>query len=207
MLYISQQSWLHRVPAGVKLLILAMVATGLTGFAQLNVVALALALIIMAYGSLGSSALPSLQSMRPLLWLLLGLFLIQYWSLGLAAAALITLRMFSLILLAQLVTLTTRLDDLLQAITPVLQPLKRLGVAPGRVAFAVALVIRFIPVLLAQYSALRQSWRARGGRRRPWVLLSPLLIQSLQLTEQVALAIAARGGMPEPLSSGDTHRE
>jgi biotin transport system permease protein len=207
MLYLSQQSWLHRLSAGFKLILLAGVATGLTVFAQLNLVLLGFALITFSYASLGGSAIASLRAMRPLFLLILGLFLFQYWTLGLASAALITLRMLSLILLAQLVTLTTRLEDLMQALIPLLRPLKRFGVSPARIAFAIALVIRFIPVLLAQYGALRMAWRARGGHRRPWVLLSPLLIQSLQMTEQVALAIAARGGIPEQLSTGKSHHE
>lgn len=197
LLYLPTQSWLHQLPAGLKLALLAATATGLTLFAQLSIVSVGLLLIILTYASLGRWALPALKPLKPLLWLILALFLLQAWSLGLSLAALISLRMLSLVLLAQLVTLTTRLDDLLYALTPVLRPLQALGVAPARIAFTMALVIRFIPVLLAQYSALKLAWQARGGHRRPWVLLSPLLIQSLQLTEHVAQAIAARGGIPD----------
>jgi len=196
MLYLPQHSWLHQLPAGFKLWVLAGTATGLTLFAQLSTVLIGLAFILIAYATLGRSVWPLLKTLRPLLILILALFILQSWILGVAPAALVSLRMLSLVLLAQLVTLTTRLDDLLQALLPILRPFQRFGVAPDRVAFSVALVIRFIPVLLAQYSALRNAWLARGGHQRPWVLLSPLMIQSLKLTEQVALAIAARGGIP-----------
>lgn len=203
MLYLPEPSWLHRRSAGLKLLVLASMATGMTLFAPLGLLGLALAGIGLAYVSLGRQVIPHLLALKPLLVLIAALFVLQAWSLDVRSAALITLRMLSLVLLAQLVTLTTRLEELLQALHPLLKPLHRLGLAPHRIAFAVAMVIRFIPVLLAQYSALRTAWQARGGRRRPWVLLSPLLIQSLQMTEQVALAIAARGGIPDDTGESD----
>lgn len=196
LLYLPKHSWLHQLPAGVKLALLAGTATGLTLFAQLGIVSIGLILIVLAYVSLGRAAVHTLKPLKPLFWLMLMLFFLQSYTLGWSLAALISLRMLCLVLLAQLVTLTTRLDDLLQALMPLLRPLNAVGVDPARISFTIALVIRFIPVLLAQYHALKQAWQARGGRKRPWVLLSPLLIQSLQLTEHVALAIAARGGMP-----------
>lgn len=195
-LYLSSTSWLHRWPAGLKLFGLVSLGTMMTAFGTLMSISIVLALLILVYTSLGRAVLPAIKSLSPLLILISLLFVVQSWLSDWATAALISVRMLSLVLLAQLITLTTRLTDMLAALLPLFSPLRHCGIAPERIAFTVALVIRFIPVLLAHYSALRSAWQARGGRYRSWILLSPLLVQSLRLTEQIAMAVAARGGIP-----------
>ena len=194
-LYLSRQSWLHRWPAGVKLGSLALISIALYFVGNPLFMALSLAGVLGIYATLGAQALRQLTLLRPLLFLFAAMFLVQWWTVGLSAGLVLVLRMATLVLLANLVTLTTRMDAMMTAVTPILRPLHWVGVDPKRIAFAVALLIRFIPVLMATLHNLREAWRARGGGRQVWRLAIPMTIQAIRLSDHVAEALAARGGI------------
>lgn len=194
-LYLARQSWLHRWPAGAKLGGLALISIALYFVSHPLLMALPLVGVLTIYASLGTQALRQLVLLRPLLFLFAAMFLVQWWTVGLSAGLVLVLRMATLVLLANLVTLTTRMDAMMTAVTPILRPLQWVGVDPKRIAFAVALLIRFIPVLMATLHSLREAWRARGGGRQVWRLAIPMTIQAIRLSDHVAEALAARGGI------------
>lgn len=217
-LYLAQRRWLHRVPAGLKLVALAVFSVALFPVTELLLMGSALALTLALYASTGKESLKQLRLLKPLLPLFLFIFLLQWWSIGWVEGLLLVLRMGTLILLANLVTLTTRMDDMMAALRPLFWPLQLLGVKPERIAFAVALLIRFVPVLMAVLHSLLDAWRARGGGKHVWKLAVPLTIQAIRMSDHVAEAIAARGGIsPHPAvptastpnrfitSTGDSH--
>lgn len=187
---------LHRLPAALKLLSLALAGISLYILTHPAWAIGALGLTAGLYGVAGRQALTSLRAYRPLAILLIGLFLWQCWTLDPGQAAQQVMRMISLILLAHLITLTTRLDAMLAAVQPLFRPLTPLGLSPERLAFAVVLVVRFVPALMQTAASLNLAWRARGGtRRQRWRLLLPLFLHTLTLSDQVTQAVAARGGL------------
>lgn len=200
-LYLARQSWLHRWPAGAKLLCLAGISIGLYFVTWPWLMGLALAGTLGLYASLGKTALHQLKVLRPLLFLFAAMFAVQWWTVGLIDSLVLVLRMSTLVLLANLITLTTRMDAMMTAVTPALYPLRWVGVSPERIGFAVALLIRFVPVLMATLHDLRESWRARGGGKALWRLAIPMTIQAIRLSDRVADALAARGG----IQSGAAH--
>lgn len=204
-LYLAQKSWLHRLPAGVKLLSLAAISLLLYPVEQPIILLSILSTTLLAYASLGKSALMQLLALKVLLPLFSLIFLLQWWSVGFSAAAVLVMRMLTLILLANLITLTTRMDDMMDAVMPLFAPLRLLRVDTRRIAFAVTLLIRFIPVLMAVVSHLLDAWKARGGGRKLWRLAIPLTIQSIRLSDNVAEALAARGGI-SPTNLAKTRR-
>lgn len=197
-LYLARQSWLHRLPASLKLGGLALISIGLYFVSSAIAMLIALIAVLLLYATLGRSALRQLRLLKPLLWLFAIMFLVQWWTIGLAAGLVLVLRMASLVLLANLVTLTTRMDAMMQAVTPLLHPLQWIGADPRRIAFAVALLIRFVPVLMATIHDLKEAWQARGGGRQIWRLAIPLTIQAIRMSDHVAEALAARGGISPP---------
>ncbi|WP_151670352.1 energy-coupling factor transporter transmembrane component T family protein [Nitrincola schmidtii] len=194
-LYMAHPSWLHRLPAGYKLLGLMLLSILLYPVANLVLMALMFLLTLILYASVGKPAIRQLILLKPLAPLFLLIFLMQSWSVGWLSASLLVLRMLVLILLANLITLTTRMDDMMAAIAPMFAPLKLFNIDPKRIAFAVTLLIRFVPVLMAVIQHLMEAWRARGGKRQVWKLAIPLTIQSIRLSDHVAEALAARGGI------------
>ena len=74
-------------------------------------------------------------------------------------------------------------------------PLARVGVAPRVLALAMALVIRFTPVLMGKAEMLTQAWRGRATGRAGWRIVVPLVLVALDDADHVAEALRARGGI------------
>jgi biotin transport system permease protein len=193
-LYLSKQSWLHRLPAGAKLLSLVGLTLLLVPLASPLAMAGALGAVLLVYASLPAAWGVTWRLFRPLLLLMAVIFVLYYWSGQPEEGALVMLRILTLVLLANLVTLTTRVDQMMAALLPFFQPLAFLGIPPRRLSLMVALAIRFVPLLFERFSELAEAWRARSPRRPSWRLVAPFAVRTLLMSEQVAEALAARGG-------------
>jgi biotin transport system permease protein len=186
----------HGWPAAVKLGALCIVSVVL--FA---VKPLALHLLFFG-GMLGLYALPGRQFFRTglgrlrLLWPFVALIVL--WHVVLADVAhgvAIALRMMTAVGLANLVTMTTRLSDLMGVVRWLSAPLRRFGISTQAIEVAVALVIRFTPVLADKGAQLGQAWRARATRRVGWRIVLPFAVLAIDDAEHVAEALRARGGL------------
>ncbi|MCK0207689.1 energy-coupling factor transporter transmembrane protein EcfT [Starkeya koreensis] len=195
-LYLPGRTWLHRMPAGWKLLALALVSLAITPVDSVAVMTGLVVAVLALYASLGRAALAQIALLRPLWMLFVILLALHWWSGDVLFGVLVVLRIVAMVLLANAVTMTTRMDAMMDAVEPLLMPLRLFGVAPRRVALAVAMMIRLIPLLFALWEALNESYRARSGRRGGWRLLAPFCIQTLRLSHNTAEALAARGGAP-----------
>ena len=107
----------------------------------------------------------------------------------------IIMRMFSAVALANLVTMTSQLDDMIALVTRAATPFRRFGLKPKVLALLIALFIRFLPVLIEKGNLLVESWRSRSIRRAGWRVVVPLALLALDDAEMVAEALRARGGM------------
>jgi len=106
----------------------------------------------------------------------------------------ILLRLLAVIGLSNLVTMTSRLSDVLDMISRALSPLRALGVNTRPVELAVALLVRFTPEFVKNASALKDAWRSRSNKRPGWRLVFPMSLSAIDDAEQVAEALRARGG-------------
>lgn len=187
------ETWLHRVPAGAKLAALAVVTVGL--FSLEGLVGPSLALV--AVGALYLSCWLLRYGLRRLvpLWpFLLVLAVWHGWTGTLAEGGTVALRLITAVAAANLVTMTTRLTDMVTVLERLAGPFRHLGLPPRTLALALALVIRFIPVLSDRIGTLRLAWMARSARRAGWVLLVPATLAALDDADRVAEALRARGG-------------
>lgn len=189
------KTFAHKVPAGPKLLALGLAT--LTLFAMTTPLTLALALtalslVILSCGPPFAGAL--LRSLRPLWPFLLVLALWHLWQANLASGLTIGLRMITAVAAASFVTMTTPLAEMLALFQRLLTPLSRVGLNPKALALALALMIRFIPVMLDRFEILSQAWRARSVRRIGWHVVMPATLAALDDATHVAEALRARGG-------------
>ncbi|MBN8944014.1 MAG: energy-coupling factor transporter transmembrane protein EcfT [Rhizobiales bacterium] len=191
--YLARQTWLHRQPAGLKLIALAGVSIALLPVQDWRILALGLMLVAACYLALGGQAARRLTLFRPLLPLLVIIFGLQAYSGGWDQGASAVLRLVVMVLAADLVTMTTTMTALMAAIEPLLRLLRPLGVDPRKLALAVALVLRFVPVLLANWRAREEAWRARSQRRVPLRIVALFLVETLRLADRVAESLDARG--------------
>ncbi|MCO6381193.1 energy-coupling factor transporter transmembrane component T [Oceanicola sp. 502str15] len=189
----------HRLPAGLKLGLLCVATTGLFALGSLWGQFAALAVVAALYAAPGAGfARAGAAALRPVA---LFVALIAVWHIAtgtLAEGAVIVLRLVSAVALANLVTMTTRLADMLAVLHWITTPLRWLGIRTRPLELAISLVIRFIPVLSAKGAALAESYRARSARKRPgWRIAAPLAGLALDDAERVAEALRARGGLSE----------
>ncbi|MFC9995653.1 energy-coupling factor transporter transmembrane component T family protein [Nocardia sp. NPDC127526] len=191
-LYHPARTPVHDVPAGTKLLVLAAAGTALFFVSSIPWLAVALAVVLGLYAL---ARIPWRMTARQTLGLAPFLALIMLAQLiftGWQAAVVVGERLLTLVLLANLVTLTTRTSAMIDTIERVLGPLRPLGVRPERVGLLVAMTIRFIPVIREQAELVRSAQRARGIERST-VFLVPLLIRTLRMADNVGEALDARG--------------
>lgn len=186
----------HGWPAWVKLAALCLVTAALFMVDNLWVLAGA------AAGMCALYALPGrvfLWAGLKALWRLWPFILIFFvWAVfqgRLYDGAVITLRMITTVGLANLVTMTTILTDMMALLAKLTAPLARIGIRPRPIELALALAIRFIPEITRKGSLVAQSWRARSPRRVGWRIVLPLALLALDDADHVAEALRARGGV------------
>ncbi|GGH50137.1 energy-coupling factor transporter transmembrane protein EcfT [Frigidibacter albus] len=189
-------SWAHRLPAGAKLAALALVVLALLPVAHPLPLLGAAAVVAALYATLGPRALAAgARMLRPLLWFV-GVILLYHLAVGEPRlGTVISLRILVLVGLANLVTLTTPLTEITSVAERLFGPLRHLGVNPRAPALAIALFLRFVPVLQGRAGALAEAWRARSPRRAGPRILVPLMLGTLDDADHVAEALRARGGV------------
>jgi len=135
-----------------------------------------------------------IRMLRPL-WMFIAMVLVWHLATDALVDGLnILAKLLAAVALANLVTMTTRLDDMIAAIQPLFVPFRPLGLNPKTLALSIALVIRFVPVLAQKGGQLAEAWRARSAKRPGWRLIVPLALIALDDAEHIAEALRARGG-------------
>jgi len=184
---------LHRLPAGSKLLAMlaAAVATVLARGWVASLVALAVAAALLAWSGAGLRV--TVAALRGVAVAVVLLFAWQTWQRGWPHAVETVGDIVALVLLATVLTATTRVQDILDAIATGLRPLRRVGVDADRVALAFALTIRAIPATLELATETRQAAQARGLERSLRARLVPFVIRVVARAHETGAALHARG--------------
>lgn len=188
----------HRIPVGFKMALLAIATVFLFQLQPIWAQATSLLTTVGLYLIPGRRfAAHGLSMLRPL-WVFVVVILIwHYWIDDLTAGVRIMLRMLTAVALANLVTMTTRLEDLVDLVKWLLRPLRPFGVNPAVIGLAIAMFVRFTPVLRDKASLLLESWRSRSPRKPGWRVVVPIALVALDDAEHVAEALRARGGVPQ----------
>ena len=193
-LYSDHLTWLHRVPAALKLLLFALLGTLLflvDGATTLGISALACALLFASLGRATHGARKLLVSV-----LVAGLLILAFHTymqqavLGMVSA----LRLFSASILGIALTLTTRSRDLLNVFEQLLSPLQRVGIRTERLALQLAMMLRFTEHFFVLWKRLDDAHRLRTGKAGGFKLLAPLTIKMLMSARRVADTLELRLG-------------
>jgi biotin transport system permease protein len=192
-LYIQRRSPIHKLSATLKILILVVTSVAVFLLAEPIVLMILLVLtgLLLPLSRLPLSSVGA--QLRPVMPLLIAVLLIQGllgdWLSGLVAL----LRFTILILLATIVSLTTRMSEMMAVIERALQPCKCLGINPSQVSLMLALSLRLIPLLLSQFREIQEAQQARGLDRNWLALLVPFLVKTLRMADELSDALDARG--------------
>ena len=189
----------HHWSAGLKLAALCLSTLVLFSIDSLVIKSAFLAFVITLYALPGPIFMRyGLLKLRILWPFILIVFLWHLWIQELLQGSAIIIRMICAVALANLVTMTTKLSDMIDVVHFLTQPLQRFGLNPRILELSIALVIRMTPVLLNKGENLGMAWKARSTRRSGWKIILPFTLIALDDADQVAEALRARGGLTNP---------
>ncbi|MFC7329839.1 energy-coupling factor transporter transmembrane component T family protein [Marinactinospora rubrisoli] len=192
-LYVPGDTVVYRLPAGAKLLVLLAAVTGLLLVADPWVAVGATAAVAVLYPVCGLGVRRLWETLRPLLPFLVLIAAVQTLTEGWEVAARVCGQLGAAVLLAGLVTATTRVTAMLALFERLARPLRVFGVRPDRVALVLAMTIRCVPMVARAWQTARESYVARGLRRRPHRMVVPVVVNLLRSAEALGEAMSARG--------------
>lgn len=193
-LYRPGTSFLHRLPAGVKLLLLITSIVTATVVVRTPIqVGIVAALVAALFLLARIPVKVALAQLRPIIWMLLIIGVFQVIITSPARAVVVCGVLLISVALAALVTLTTRVTDMLDTITRALGPLRRFGVDPDRIGLMLALAIRCIPILATIVHEVAEARKARGLQWSMTALVTPVLVRALRTADAMGDALVARG--------------
>ncbi|MEU7629616.1 energy-coupling factor transporter transmembrane protein EcfT [Nocardia sp. NPDC049220] len=192
--YRPGDSLLHRMPAGAKLLLLiaSIVAATVCVHSPLQT-GIGAVVVAGLFTVAGIPVRVALAQLRPTVWMLLVIAVFQVLATSPARAVVVCGVLLISVALAAVVTLTTRVTDMLDAVTYGLGPLRRIGVDPERIGLLLALAIRCVPLLAGIVHDVAQARRARGLQWSMTALATPVLVRALRTADAMGDALAARG--------------
>ncbi|PRA79929.1 energy-coupling factor transporter transmembrane protein EcfT [Microbacterium sp. MYb66] len=192
-LYRAGTGMLHRAPAGLKLASLAVGALVLSVYPHDPVsIAVSLLVILALYGVAGLPLRAPFLEIWRLRWIIVVLATALLVFVSPVAAWVSTGRVVAVLLLASLLTFTTRMADLLAVLHRLLSLLRRFGLDPDAVALTVSLTITAVPVIAGFADRVREAEQARGVRLGVQAVV-PLLVLALRHADDIGDALAARG--------------
>lgn len=195
-LYHPGRSLLHRAPAGLKLLLLAVAVLSTVRIHTPIQAALALTAFAAVAALTGLPPRLVLTQFRPLLWIipLIAAFQLVFtgWERAVTSVGILLVNVG----LAALITLTTRVSAMLDLCRALLRPLRRFGVDPDRVGLILALTIRCVPLvagIVGDVVAARKARGVTGLRNSALALAAPAVVRALRTADSLGDALRARG--------------
>ncbi|MCD4535954.1 energy-coupling factor transporter transmembrane protein EcfT [Nocardioides sp. cx-169] len=191
--YQPGETLLHRLPVGAKVLGLGAFSLAVVLVrdvrASWGFLAVALGLALLARVRLGVLV----RAARVVLVFAVFVAGLQWWWYGRDKAVETLVDLLALALAAVLVSATTPVNAMLDALVRWIRPLQRIGVDPDRVALTFALAIQALPGTVALALETRDAARARGLGRHPRAYLTPFVVRVVARAHETGDALHARG--------------
>ena len=196
-LYIDRDSPIHALAPGVKMAALALGALGLIAVDNPGLLGAILAVVLGLFAVARLPVREVVAQLRPVLFLGLFFFAIHALLVSWESGVVTVLRFVILVSLAVLITLTTRVSDMVEALEAALRPLRVLGVNPAKISLMISLAIRFVPLLADLVREIQAAQRSRGLERSVTAVAVPLIVKTLRMASVLTDAIEARGYDPD----------
>lgn len=216
--YFPGDSFLHRMDARVKILLLLILLIEVFVFTSAPVYLLMTGITFLLIMISKVPLRMVLRSLKPLWWIILFTFVLHLFSHpgreiyriwqfvitqeGVEQGALISVRLMLLIILSTLLTFTTSPLKLTDALESLLSPFKRMGLPAHELAMMMTIALRFIPTLIRETDKIMKAQQSRGAdfitgsilsRLKNMVpILVPLFLSAFRRADDLALAMEAR---------------
>ena len=190
-LYQPGTTIVHRLPVAAKLIGLAGMSVAIVMIRSWPSAVVFFAVAVILAGVAGLRWRTLARQTRPILVMAVMIAAFQWWFFGAQRAVESMLDLISLAILALVVSATTPINAMIDAIVRWCRPLPK--VDADRVALLLALAIRAIPASLEVANQTRDAAVARGLGRHPRAFLSPFVIRVVAGAQATGDALAARG--------------
>lgn len=191
--YVAGSTPVHRSPVALKLAVLLAATVTLTLVRSLG---LSVGAVLAGAALAWWVGIPPRRLARMLLVPALALLPVAafgWWQHGLARGSELALDVLAAIVLATVVTASTRADRLVDSLVRGSRWLRPLGFSPERFALAISLMLRAIPALLETMGDVRDAAVARGLGRSPRAYLVPFAVRAVGRAHATGEALSARG--------------
>lgn len=192
--YVPARSLLHRAPTLAKLgavIAFIIVVTVLADTIPMATAALAVAAV--CYPIARIPARTACWQMFGAVPVLAFIAVIQGLTSGWASAAVTFLSILACVIATTLITLTTRVSELMDAFDRLLAPLGRVGAPTATISLAMSLTLRLIPLQVMAVQEVLDGRRARGATTSVAAFGVPVIIRTIRRSQGMADALLARG--------------
>ena len=191
--YIPGDTWLHRLGAALKFVLLVVFIIAVTALPTQpwhSFAALVFVLVLYVWARIPARV--AWRQLVPLLPVLLFLGAFMVWQNGVQSALALLIGLLATIAAANLLTLTTPVEELLAALDRALAPFGHTG---ELISLTIALTIRLIPLTLATANEVLAARKARGVGFSFSAFGIPLVIRSVRRAKMMGEALMARGAV------------
>jgi biotin transport system permease protein len=190
--YVPGSSPLHRLGAGVKLVLLAASVIVVAMLPEWWMAAIALGVAIALFAVAGIPWRVAVRQLVPVLWILAIAAPLNAVFSGWESALAMSMRVSAFVALAAVVTLTTRVSAMLDAMQRALRPLGD-RVDADRIGLVLAMTVRAVPLMVEIVRAVLEARRARGAEGSIRAIAVPVVVRALQTADGMGEALIARG--------------
>ncbi|RBP68193.1 biotin transport system permease protein [Brevibacterium sanguinis] len=188
-----ESGWLHRVPAGWKLAVIALI--GIVALVLRDAaINWTLAGVLVAIGLTARLRLRHFVLTWAYAGVLVAVLMVVQLLIGTPAAGMrIAGTVFACVQAALLLTLTTTVAQLLDAFRVIVSPLRFLGANPETIALTASLMVRAISHLSGLLGEGDRAARARGLETSIRARVVPAILRSVKYAQDTGRALDARG--------------
>ncbi|MDO4251819.1 MAG: energy-coupling factor transporter transmembrane protein EcfT [Rothia sp. (in: high G+C Gram-positive bacteria)] len=192
-IYRDEQTPIHRLPLAAKWAFIFMTALAINISRDWLVPALFLVLVVLIGRLAGLGFKDWYAAVKSIIWLLLAMSVYYLIFNKILQGLDLILGLLTLLFASKILLYTTPVTVLVDGFITAWSPLKFLGLNPRWLGLAFAIMLRSIPAIMDRWILLDTAVLARGLKKSPFLLFTPLIIHTVSYAQDTADALAARG--------------
>ena len=192
-----QHTWLEKIPASTKLVLLVTATSGIFFVEALGTMVLLFVTTIAFQFLLGWQIFKFSLGLKPLLPFIAIIVFWHLYSGDLGYGALIILRLLLIVTLANIVTCSTKTSEISEIIEKIISPMRLININTQAISLSILIFIRFTPIVIERQKILQLAYRCRSGKRPSWQIIVPLILSVMDDADHVAQSLKSRSTFRE----------
>lgn len=198
--YIDNNSIIHKLNSTIKLILLIVISIyifTIHDYFKLNIIFI-ISIILLLLTKI--KLIYYIKVIRNSIYFVVITFLINLLFSSVSYSFMISYRIFIMIIFTLILTLTTKLMDIVHAITNLLIPLKIFGIKIKDISLMVGIGISFMPILKNEYNIIKNAQVAKGYypkirnlKKYCVCIFVPFLTGIFKRVNEISIALQAKG--------------